>query len=116
MRIKDKKYLLYFVIIYFENIHKAIYKSIIIYKSIVSLQSMDEGISCTIQNISYFYTELTNAFVHRFYEILDDCRQLSEFLLDLYIQVLLMILIISYNDAVVTLVRDVAMVTLWTYL
>lgn len=60
--------------------------------------------------------ELPNAFVHRFYEIFDNRWQLSELLLDRYLQVLLMMLVISYNDAVLTLVRDAATVTLWTYL
>lgn len=73
-------------------------------------------ISCTIQNILYFHAELPNAFVHWFYEILDNRRQLSKLLLDRYLQVLLMMLVISYNDAVITLVRDIATVTLWTYL
>lgn len=77
-------------------------------------------ISCTIQNILFSCgereKELPNAFVHRFYDILDNCRQLSELLLNRYLQVLLMMLVISYNDAVVSFICDVAIVTLWTYL
>lgn len=71
-------------------------------------------ISCIIQNILYFHAELPNAFVLRFYEILDSYWQLSELLLNRYL--LLMMLVNMRYDTVLTLVCDDAIVILWTHL